>query len=87
MTVCNNYNCDTCNPPLPKRRCDCCGGSLKFVDSNKFEQYDNALHIYLYGGYGEYIDERPLESVICGGCASEIREKNPWLFTNWQAGD
>jgi hypothetical protein len=63
--------------------------ALPFVDSDhRFEQYDNALHVYLDGGYGERIDrianpwrgnERFTHAVLCQRCTDEIIAAEPWL--------
>jgi len=78
MTVCNNYNCDTCNPPLPERHCDRCLMLLEHVYSIKTAQYRSALHIQLHGGYGEFIDDN-IETIICEKCTNELIESEPWL--------
>ena len=81
---CDNSNCETCHPALPERACDRCATALAFVsDDARYEQYSGALHLSLYGGYGEYIDLHPLSwaprAVLCGRCVDELRAGEPWL--------
>lgn len=72
--------------------CDACGKTLdKVFDGTPPEvlQYDNALHIRLDGGYGEFIDNiEPLNSggdryysIICHECAHDLCERVPWIAT------
>ena len=59
-----------------------------------FYQFQNALWIGFFGGYGMYVDElsdlpygtervlpgRPdFEAVLCGNCADELVKQHPWM--------
>jgi hypothetical protein len=85
MTVrCDQLNCPTCHPSLPERACDRCGAALEFVlPDHTSEQYRGALHVELFGGYGEYIDRMPMgqapTAVLCKACVDALRTAEPWL--------
>lgn len=68
--------------------CDACGKTLEEVwaGTDKYLQYDNALHVRFDGGYGEFVDnygtveERDrYYSIICHECAHDLCEKVPWI--------
>ena len=88
MSHCPNLDCPTCYPPLPERFCNRCAAVLPFVDGNRFEQYEDALHLYLDGGYGERIDRLAdqwhghdcfTHAVLCARCVDELAAAEPWL--------
>lgn len=59
------------------------GGQFERAVSEQAEQYDNALHVSLYGGYGEFCDVGPFEpvprAIICHSCAHELVIREPWI--------
>ena len=79
--------------------CINCGTTLQAVFKNEEEtenyQFENALWIGFFGGYGMFVESRgvagePLseilaeegashEAVICHDCATDFCEKVPWL--------
>jgi len=77
-------------PELMRRlgpTCDACGKTLEKVFEDtppEVLQYDNALHIRIEGGYGEFIDaidpnRDAYYSIICHECAHDLCEKVPWI--------
>lgn len=82
---CDNPSCPVCHPPLPDRACDRCAVKLEsvFPEPNRYPQYLGALHIDLYGGYGEYIDLMPPfampGAVLCRPCVEALRAAEPWF--------
>ena len=81
----------TSSPRTPN--CSACGATLKpvfaEVDPAGY-QYDNAMWIGLFGGYGMFIDSvesgpsiipgpPDITLVICHECAHSLCETHPWL--------
>lgn len=68
-------------------RCDSCGRELQSVndlqedDTWEYLQAEDALHVTLSGGYGEYIDSYTggHEYIICKDCADTLLATFPFL--------
>lgn len=77
-------------------QCSACNQSLVpvFPDDQTDYQFDNALWIGFFGGYGMFvegagyidsadkrkvIEESSYEAVICHDCAHKLCEENPWI--------
>lgn len=76
--------------------CISCGEKLKsvFEDQDALYQFDNALWIGFYGGYGMFIESKEMngiesstnvlkssdaEAVLCHDCAHDLCKKIPWI--------
>lgn len=65
------------------RNCLSCG-TRPTLERSWGEEYENALPVTLYGGYGMFFDdlEEPAKHfVLCHDCAHRIFDANPWLRT------
>lgn len=70
--------------------CDTCNKHLQPVDTgvleNPYLQYEGALHIYLSGRYGEFMDtdpaigEKDVHAILCEDCARTFLEFNSWMY-------
>lgn len=75
--------------------CLSCGEELlpEIANSDTDYQFDNALWVGFFGGYGMFVDDietefghtKPTlagaahEAVICHDCAHELCKNNPWI--------
>lgn len=76
--------CPTCGQkepvPPPRDHCVSCGIELP-LNTVGTRNYDNALIIGFYGGYGMFIDPPlgEIEVYLCHDCAHQACEALPWM--------
>jgi hypothetical protein len=72
-------------------KCKACEKELKpeFARDDTKYQFDNALWLGFFGGYGMFVDDLESEAttlngaaydaVLCHDCAHDLCEANPWM--------
>lgn len=88
MSECCTCVCESCNPKPVTHTCTNCGGPMVkrvFPGDDTSEQYADALHVRIEGGYGMYIDAAGT-ALLCKQCAHKFHEAFPKIFeaTEWK---